>query len=150
VLSDFFRGATALEMDSISIERLKYIADLSREDIQHSPIATSACKARLFMGKIQFKDVSMRYSFNSERVLKGLSFTIMPGQKVGICGRTGSGKSSLLAILFRLVDIEAGGTICGRLPSLVTVLLAEYAVVDDEDIYSMSRYDLRCGMSIIP
>ena len=41
-------------------------------------------------------------------VLKGLSFRIAPGEFVGVCGRTGAGKSSVLVVLLRLVDAEAG------------------------------------------
>lgn len=48
----------------------------------------------------------MRYRKNTEIVLKGLDFVIEPGEKVGIVGRTGSGKSSIIYALFRLVQIE--------------------------------------------
>jgi ATP-binding cassette subfamily C (CFTR/MRP) protein 1 len=42
-------------------------------------------------------------------VLKGISFTVRPGEKVGIIGRTGAGKSSVTQALFRMVEIFGGG-----------------------------------------
>ena len=57
-------------------------------------------------GQIQFSDVSMRYRENLTLSLEGLNFTITAGHKVGIMGRTGSGKSSVLQVLFRLVNPE--------------------------------------------
>jgi ABC-type multidrug transport system fused ATPase/permease subunit len=62
-------------------------------------------------GEIVFKDVNMRYREGLPYVLKGLSFRIAPGEHVGICGRTGAGKSSLLGCLLRLVDVQSGEVI---------------------------------------
>ncbi|CAI6334322.1 unnamed protein product [Periconia digitata] len=58
-------------------------------------------------GRIDFKDLTASYG-PSAPALQNISMTIMPGQKVGICGRTGSGKSSLLLSLFRLIEITGG------------------------------------------
>ena len=51
----------------------------------------------------------MRYRVDSELVLKGLDFVINPGEKVGIIGRTGAGKSSIIQTIFRMVNIEKNG-----------------------------------------
>ncbi|KAF4951397.1 hypothetical protein FSARC_12927 [Fusarium sarcochroum] len=59
-------------------------------------------------GEIQWRDVSASYRPGGELVLQGLSFAIQKGSKVGICGRTGSGKSSFLLALLRLVEVEHG------------------------------------------
>eukprot|EP01137_Pigoraptor_chileana_P018500 Opistho-2@78076 len=75
----------------------------------------------------------MSYFADSDRVLSNVSLTIQAGEKVGIVGRTGSGKSSLLMVLFRLVE-PATGTI----------------FIDDVDICKMDLEDLRSSMSIIP
>merc|ERR1712157_406023 len=56
-------------------------------------------------GAIELQNASLRYR-DGPLVLKGLSFKIMPGEKIGVCGRTGSGKSSLMVSLFRISEIE--------------------------------------------
>jgi len=63
------------------------------------------------MGKIVFRNVKLRYRQDLPLVLKNLSITIDAGEKVGICGRTGAGKSSLLVALFRLFEPESGSSI---------------------------------------
>jgi ATP-binding cassette, subfamily C (CFTR/MRP), member 1 len=60
------------------------------------------------MGEIEFKDVTMRYRKNLQPCISNLSFKVQPKMKVGIVGRTGAGKSSILQALFRLVDLDAG------------------------------------------
>lgn len=65
--------------------------------------------------------------------LQGLSLRIEPGQKVGICGRTGSGKSSLLLSLLRLIEIQAGAII-----------------IDDLNISKLPREIIRTRIIAIP
>ena len=85
-------------------------------------------------GDIVFKDVSMRYNPVSPLVLKNVSISVPRGSSLGVVGRTGSGKSSLLLTLFRLVEIEKGGSI----------------EIDGVDIRSISLQTLRNSLSIIP
>ncbi|OJJ46205.1 hypothetical protein ASPZODRAFT_152404 [Penicilliopsis zonata CBS 506.65] len=61
-------------------------------------------------GKIEFDGVTSVYSASStnEPILRNISLTIEPGQKVGVVGRTGSGKSSLLMTLFSMLDVTTG------------------------------------------
>ncbi len=59
-------------------------------------------------GCVEFKDVKMAYREGLPNVLQGVTFATRPGEKVGIVGRTGAGKSSLLQALFRIVDIDEG------------------------------------------
>jgi len=84
-------------------------------------------------GEITFENVEMRYRSGLPLALKGLSFTIKGGESVGICGKTGSGKSSTIATLFRLTNISSG-----------RILL------DDRDITSIDVGVLRDRITIIP
>lgn len=59
-------------------------------------------------GEIEFKNVDLRYRPEKELVLKGLSFKIQAGEKVGVIGRTGAGKSTVCLALSRIVEIENG------------------------------------------
>ena len=59
-------------------------------------------------GELEFKDVHLRYRPNCEKVLNGISFKVEPGQKVGIVGRTGAGKSTMFMALSRIVELESG------------------------------------------
>ena len=85
-------------------------------------------------GVIVFNQVSMRYNEISPLVLKNMTITVPPGSTLGIVGRTGSGKSSLLLTLFRLFELEAGGSI----------------KIDGVDIRAVSLEALRASLSIIP
>ncbi|XP_014208436.1 probable multidrug resistance-associated protein lethal(2)03659 [Copidosoma floridanum] len=83
-------------------------------------------------GLIQFKQVFMRYSEEDAPVLKDLNITIYPTEKIGIVGRTGAGKSSLISALFRLAIVEGDIEIDGINTGVIAV------------------EDLRKNISIIP
>ncbi|KAM6551936.1 hypothetical protein CsatB_001744 [Cannabis sativa] len=84
-------------------------------------------------GSIRFEDVVLRYRPELPPVLHGLSFAISPSDKVGIVGRTGAGKSSMLNALFRIVELERGRIL-----------------IDDCDIGKLGLTDLRKVLGIIP
>lgn len=77
--------------------------------------------------------LQIRYRPNAPLVLKGITCTFRAGSRVGVVGRTGSGKTTLISALFRLVE-PAGGSI----------------LIDGLDICSMGVKDLRMRLSIIP
>ncbi|KAJ6786163.1 hypothetical protein PWT90_00725 [Aphanocladium album] len=59
-------------------------------------------------GAVLFSSVSASYGDSDKRVLKDINLSIAPGQKVAVCGRTGSGKSSLLSSLLNMIDVDSG------------------------------------------
>ncbi len=75
----------------------------------------------------------MRYRHGLPLVLKGLSFSIRSGERVGIVGRTGAGKTSIISTIFRLVELSNGSI-----------------TIDGMNIAAVSLYDLRSRLSIIP
>ncbi|TNM94227.1 hypothetical protein fugu_002403 [Takifugu bimaculatus] len=83
-------------------------------------------------GQVTFSHVNMSYSPNGPLVLKDISFTLQPSEKVGVVGRTGAGKSSLVSALFRLVEPE--GSI----------------FIDGVQTSKIGLHQLRQKMSIIP
>ena len=83
-------------------------------------------------GEIVFEDVSFSYDANLPPVLNGVSFRIEPGEKIGIVGRTGAGKSTIIQTLFRMA--EPNGII----------------LIDQVNIKSIDLKDLRSKISIIP
>ncbi|KAI5443870.1 Multidrug resistance-associated protein 7, variant 3, partial [Lathyrus oleraceus] len=84
-------------------------------------------------GTIEINDLKIRYRYGGPLVLHGITCTFKAGHKIGIVGRTGSGKSTLIGALFRLVE-PAEGKI----------------VVDGIDISSIGLHDLRSRFGIIP
>merc|ERR1712159_163780 len=84
-------------------------------------------------GEIELNHISMRYR-DGPLALKDLSFKVNGGEKIGVCGRTGSGKSSLMIALFRISEIENDGSI----------------VVDGVNIGEIGTAALRLNISIIP
>ncbi|KAJ3656709.1 hypothetical protein Zmor_015759 [Zophobas morio] len=81
-------------------------------------------------GNITYDKVALKY--NDRKVLNDITFTIKPQQKIGVVGRTGAGKSSIISTLFRLYDIEGNVTIDG---------------VDTQDL---ALHFLRSNIAIIP
>ncbi|KAJ3408650.1 hypothetical protein HDU80_004999 [Chytriomyces hyalinus] len=118
-----------------SVERLShYITDLKPEGspkhILHNSNPPSDWPQS---GSLEFINLTLKYRPELEPILHSLSFKIAGGQKVGVVGRTGAGKSSIITALFRLVEFEEG-----------TIK------VDGMDISAMDLTCLRSRLSIIP
>ncbi|KAF9319799.1 Canalicular multispecific organic anion transporter 2 [Podila horticola] len=91
-----------LQNNLVSVERVKEYSDKHRE----APNETTVDLPPNWPahGKIEFKNYSTRYRQGMDLVIKNVSFDVQPGEKVGIVGRTGAGKSSLTLALFRIVE----------------------------------------------
>ncbi|XP_072323664.1 ATP-binding cassette sub-family C member 9-like isoform X2 [Scyliorhinus torazame] len=124
-----------MEMQMNAVERVNHYTTLpSEQQLKGSQIDTGSDLTNWpHSGEIEFNDVSVRYDEKLEPVLYKLTLKINPGTKVGICGRTGSGKSSLTLALLRIIDNFEG---CIK--------------VDGLDISSVKLDHLRKSISIIP
>ncbi|RYH20088.1 ATP-binding cassette domain-containing protein [archaeon] len=84
-------------------------------------------------GHLIFRDVFLRYPSSPSPVLKGVSFDLPGGKRLGVVGRTGAGKSSLITALFRLVELEEG-----------------QIMLDGQDIATLPLLALRETIGIVP
>ncbi|XP_047948390.1 ABC transporter C family member 2-like [Salvia hispanica] len=132
LLTTVLRIASVAENSFNAVERVGTYVDLPAEgpaiieDSRPPPGWPSA-------GSIRFEDVVLRYRPELPPVLHGISFSISPSDKVGIVGRTGAGKSSMLNALFRMVEVEKGRIL-----------------IDDYDVSKFGLLDLRKVLGIIP
>eukprot|EP00250_Pteridium_aquilinum_P021235 c25063_g1_i1 orf=493-5031(-) len=121
-----------IENKMVSVERIRQFTTIPSE----AALTIADCLPSSnwpAKGKIVSTRLKLRYRPTTPLVLKGVNFTIEGGQKVGVVGRTGSGKSTLILALFRLVE-PAGGQI----------------LIDEVDIATLGLHDLRSKLGIIP
>ncbi|GAB0093527.1 probable multidrug resistance-associated protein lethal(2)03659 [Sergentomyia squamirostris] len=121
-----------LENQMISVERVIQYSKLPSEPPLETEPKNKPTKEWPSDGAIKFENLSLRYVDEGEVILKDLNFEIKAGEKVGIVGRTGAGKSSLIQALFRLAPIE------GKIE------------IDGIDTQNLGLHDLRSKISIIP
>ncbi|XP_046426050.1 ATP-binding cassette subfamily C member 4-like isoform X4 [Neodiprion fabricii] len=132
IIQEGLRYITIVISQMTSVERLLQYTNLPKEGpfaFDNSPPSDWPS-----MGSLDFKDVSMTYSIDKPPALKGLNLNIRPGWKVGVVGRTGAGKSSLISALFRLVGDGLDGEI----------------FLDGISTKTIGLNDLRSRISIIP
>ena len=112
-----------------SLARIEALLD-AQPDVTDAPDARAMPNVR---GEIRVEHLHFRYPGESTEVLKDISFHIQAGEKVGIVGRTGAGKTTLVDLLLRTYNVPDG-----------TVFL------DGEDINSVKLHDLRAGFAYVP
>ncbi|VVA89902.1 unnamed protein product [Arabis nemorensis] len=131
-LSRWILSFCKLENKIISIERIYQYSQITGEAPaiieDFRPPSTWPEK-----GTIELLDVKVRYGENLPTVLHGISAVFPGGKKIGIVGRTGSGKSTLIQALFRLIEPTAGRI-----------------TIDNIDISKIGLHDLRSRLGIIP
>ncbi|CAJ1373645.1 unnamed protein product [Effrenium voratum] len=126
------RMAADRETSIVSVERIREYLNLDLEPPHHLP-SDPTPNSWPREGSIEFQDIFLRYRPELPTVLNGLSLEVRAREKIGICGRTGAGKSSVLNVLLRIVEIESG-----------RVLL------DGLDINTLGLHCLRHSMTVIP
>lgn len=126
------RQSVEVENLMTSTERILEYSHLEEEPMLDNNPKCKPPKDWPKCGLIEFKNVKLKYGPMEPYILKDITFTIKPREKIGIVGRTGSGKSSIINALFRLFNVE--GEIC----------------IDDIPTSSISLHDFRSKISIIP
>ena len=123
---------TLLEKLLTSVERCVGFTKI----LQEQPTSTDIDKENPDFpkyGGIKFQNFSVKYRPETDLVLKNLTFDILPGEKVGVVGRTGSGKSTLCLCLFRILEAHSGNIL-----------------IDNIDISKLGLDYLRDNLTIIP
>ncbi|CAK9828719.1 Probable multidrug resistance-associated protein lethal(2)03659 [Anthophora retusa] len=126
------RQSTELENQMTSVERVLEYTNIESEPPLESTPEKKPKEDWPQEGKIDFRNVSLRYDPAEAPVLKNLNFVIYPQEKIGIVGRTGAGKSSLIAALFRLADLDG------------------HIEIDGVKTNEIGLHDMRSKISIIP
>lgn len=129
------RMASDLEANMVAVERLEQYCQIPSEaarktDFDDSPSMDVNWPTN---GKIEFRNAELRYRKGLPLVLKGLNLVIPGRSKVGVVGRTGAGKSTLMVALMRIVEL-AGGSI----------------MIDDVDIKKLGLTHVRSRIAVIP
>ncbi|KAG1670802.1 Multidrug resistance-associated protein 1 [Nymphon striatum] len=124
--------ASFVETNIVSAERILEYSKVTPEapwEIPHKKPSSNWPQE----GVIEFKNYKTKYRSDLPLVLKGISFQTKPGEKIGVCGRTGAGKSSLTLALFRIIEATSGDII-----------------LDTVNISKIGLHDLRSRLTIIP
>ena len=126
------RMTSDVETNIVGVERIKEYSEITQEapwvypDNRPEPKWPDS-------GKVEFSNYGLRYREGLELVVKDITATVTGGEKVGIVGRTGAGKSTLTVALFRLVEAAMGDI-----------------KIDGRSISKMGLHDLRSKLTIIP
>lgn len=126
-LRDLSQIYNTYQSAAASLTRISYYLDIPKQmeedkNISYAPDA--------FKGKIDFNNVE--FSYEEEPVIKGISFSIKSGEKIGIVGETGAGKTTLINLLTRFYDVDSGSIL-----------------IDDINVKNISSKDLRKTVSVV-
>uniref|UniRef100_A0A8C3D0C9 Multidrug resistance-associated protein 1 n=1 Tax=Cairina moschata TaxID=8855 RepID=A0A8C3D0C9_CAIMO len=132
LLNKKIRMSSELETNIVAVERVKEYAEMEKE-AEWSIEQTAPASTWPEEGKVEFRGYGLRYREDLDLVLKNINVTINGGEKIGIVGRTGAGKSSLTLGLFRINEAAEGEII-----------------IDGINIAKIGLHDLRFKITIIP
>lgn len=133
MISLIVREMATVENNMNAVERIHHYAyNLSQEARFHIP-ETAPAPTWPERGNIEFREVFMSYKPDLPPALKNFSANVKGGEKIGICGRTGAGKSTIMSALYRLVELRSGSIL-----------------IDGVDTGRIGLHELRSKLSIIP
>ena len=127
------RMVCALETNAVSLERIFQYSSDGEEAAWETGRDEEVAEDWPATGRLQLTNLTVRYRQNLDPVLTDLSLSLEPGERVGVVGRTGAGKSSLTLALFRVLEAEAGEVI-----------------LDGQNIAGLGLQKLRRSITIIP
>lgn len=130
LLNDLLTSFTETEKEMISVERVQQYMDVFPEELEGHSCVDPNWPVE---GLIEFNQVTLRYMPFLPPALRAVSFTINACEQVGIAGRTGAGKSSVLNAIFRLTPISDGKIL-----------------IDNVDISNVSLKELRSRLTVVP
>ncbi|CAB3247544.1 unnamed protein product [Arctia plantaginis] len=125
------QATSIVETDIVAVERMKEYAEIEQEAEWTKTPGPHPSWPEL--GAVEFEGLTMAYRNGAEPALHDVTCSIAPGDKVGIVGRTGAGKSTLTLGLFRIVEATAGRIL-----------------IDGLDISKIGLHQLRSRITIIP
>ncbi|SCU86832.1 LANO_0C09340g1_1 [Lachancea nothofagi CBS 11611] len=133
LLNSLMRAMTQGENDMNSAERvIAYATGLPVEADYRKPEKAPPAEWPT-EGAVEFEDASLAYRPGLPVVLKNVNFQIRGNEKIGVCGRTGAGKSTIMSALYRICELQTGRI-----------------WIDGIDISTLGLYELRSKLSIIP
>uniref|UniRef100_A0AAQ5ZJQ3 ATP-binding cassette, sub-family C (CFTR/MRP), member 10 n=1 Tax=Amphiprion ocellaris TaxID=80972 RepID=A0AAQ5ZJQ3_AMPOC len=131
LLSGLIFTFTETEMQLVSVERTEEYSTGLPIESQHQNAQLPPAWPK--QGWLEFRDVALTYRDGLPNALDGVSLVVQPGEKIGIVGRTGSGKSTMFLALFRMVELNQG-----------------QILLDQLDISTVGLAQLRSRLAIIP
>ncbi|KAG9092782.1 hypothetical protein FRC06_011800 [Ceratobasidium sp. 370] len=127
------RQSAEVENDMNGVERILYYAQHVEQEAPYQIPEKEPPASWPQQGEVELKEVVMSYRPGLPAVLRGLSLHIKGGEKIGIVGRTGAGKSSIMVALYRMVELTSGSI-----------------SLDGVDISQIGLHTLRSNIAIIP
>ena len=112
-VTSLVQSSQQLQLLDAYVERLTDVLDAERE---RRPGASQRVRATRLAGRIDVRGLSYRFSADGPVIVDDVSFSVTPGQKLGIVGPTGSGKSTILMLLLGLYEPTAGEVLYDGIP----------------------------------